>query len=353
MDFRRIELHNHSTESDGSLTIDELATYAVQHEFGAMVLTDHNTTSGHTKLDRTIHSRSLPLEALHGLELTTYKGHILCLDLEEYIPWSDINPKRPEILFDRVRAAGGLVGVAHPFSMGAPLSTGCEWVMEINDYSRLDFIEVVNNSADLPMINALGQDWWQQLVLQGHRLAATSGIDLHRRVPMDSFFTTYLPVPQPDLSLSQLLRSAITNQQTVVTRGPVFYGTVLGEDGKLQEHDVSADEGEKQQHEEVAQTDGLRRPRPLPVALQIEVRCDIDNFTRRYAALDCRDWVIELITPSSKRQVPCRMEQESLTFNLPLEPDEQQASVLILKLHERGAGDALSLLALAPPIWLK
>lgn len=323
MDFRRIELHNHSTESDGSLTMDELAAYAVQHEFGALVLTDHNTVSGHNKLDRTIQSRSLPLEALHGLELTTYKGHILCLDLEDYIPWSDINPQQPEILFDRVRAAGGLVGVAHPFSMGAPLSTGCEWVMDINDYSRLDFIEVVNNSADLPLINALAQDWWQRLVLQGHRLAATSGIDLHRRVPMDGFFTTYLPVPQLGLSLSQLLRSAITNQQTVVTRGPVLYGTALGDGGKL------------------------------PVDLQIEIRCDIDNFTRRYATLDCRDWVIELLTASSQRWVPCRMELESLTFVLPLEPGEQQASVLILKLHERGVGDVLSLLAIAPPVWLK
>lgn len=332
LDFRRIELHNHSTESDGSLTIEELADYAVQHEFGAMVLTDHNTISGHTKLDRTIKSRSLPLEALHGLELTTYKGHILCLDIERYIPWSDINPKRPEILFDRVREARGLVGVAHPFSLGAPLATGCEWVMDIGDYGSLDFIEVVNNSAKLPMINQSGLDWWQDLVLQGHRLAATSGIDLHRPVAMDGFFTTYLPVPRAGLRLSQLLRNAITRQQTVVTRGPVFYATAVR--GDVQERQELRGDVEQQGR---------------LTAVHVEIRSDIDAFTRR-SVIGNSNRVIELVTPVGRRVIPCPGGQQH-TFSFPLEWEEQQAQVLILKLYDNDE-DNLRLLALAPPVWM-
>ena len=47
MKFIRAELHNHSTESDGALSVESLAAYAAEKNFGVLALTDHNTTSGH------------------------------------------------------------------------------------------------------------------------------------------------------------------------------------------------------------------------------------------------------------------------------------------------------------------
>ena len=49
MKFIRAELHNHSTESDGALSVETLAAYAAEKNFGVLALTDHNTTSGHAK----------------------------------------------------------------------------------------------------------------------------------------------------------------------------------------------------------------------------------------------------------------------------------------------------------------
>lgn len=44
--FKRLELHNHTVESDGSLTCQELTEYLAADHVDAFAITDHNTTSG-------------------------------------------------------------------------------------------------------------------------------------------------------------------------------------------------------------------------------------------------------------------------------------------------------------------
>lgn len=91
-----IDLHVHSTKSDGTLTPTELVNYAVEKGLSAFALTDHDTTEG---IDEAISAakkhndaisngeiQGLPLEIIPGIEFSTeYLGkdiHILGLYID-------------------------------------------------------------------------------------------------------------------------------------------------------------------------------------------------------------------------------------------------------------------------------
>ena len=225
--FRRIELHNHTTESDGKMTPQELARFAVRHGFGAMALTDHNTTSGIAKLRAAIRQENIPLDLVPGTELTTYYGHILCLGVTVPIPWEDVDPSCADILFRRAHELGGCVGIAHAFALPRPISNGCAWAMRIRDISQLDFIEIVNEGSrrDDPCMRAFA--WWKSLVLGGARVAATSGLDLHADHDIAGCFTTWFEADGAGSVTGQLKR-AIAGRRTAVTRGPLLVAERIG-----------------------------------------------------------------------------------------------------------------------------
>lgn len=226
--FRRIELHNHTVESDGKMTPEELAWFAVRRGFGAMALTDHNTTSGIAKLRAAVRRENLPLDLVPGTELTTYYGHILCLGVTAPVPWEDIDPSCADILFRRAHELGGCVGVAHAFALPRPISNGCAWAMRIRDISQLDFIEIVNEGSrrDDPRMQAFG--WWKSLVLAGARVAATSGLDLHADRDITGCFTTWFEADGAG-SVTEQLKRAIAGRRTAVTRGPLLLAERDGE----------------------------------------------------------------------------------------------------------------------------
>ncbi|KEZ86914.1 CehA/McbA family metallohydrolase [Lacrimispora celerecrescens] len=120
--YKRLELHNHTNESDASCTCRELTELMADDQVDAFALTDHNTISGHKKIQAILEETHLPISFIPGMEYTTYYGHILCLNLKEYVPWENINKHKPELLFLAARAKGALVGIAHPFSYGWPFA---------------------------------------------------------------------------------------------------------------------------------------------------------------------------------------------------------------------------------------
>lgn len=83
-----IDLHVHSTASDGSYTPSELVHYAIKKGLIAFALTDHDTTSG---IDEALNEAELindfsPIKVIPGIELSAeYKGkdiHILGLNID-------------------------------------------------------------------------------------------------------------------------------------------------------------------------------------------------------------------------------------------------------------------------------
>ena len=91
---RYIDLHTHSTASDGTLTPTELVSLARKQNLKALALTDHDTTDG--LKEATEAARGTDLEFIPGIEFSsTWQNtsvHIVGLDLD----WN--NPEFQEAL---------------------------------------------------------------------------------------------------------------------------------------------------------------------------------------------------------------------------------------------------------------
>lgn len=218
--YKRLELHNHTTESDGSLTPAELIDFLQKDKVDAFAITDHNTISGHSKIKELL-TGNTEISCIYGMEYTTYYGHILCFQLSEYVPWENINLHKPELLFTAAREKGALVGIAHPFSYGNPFARGCRFDMEIHDFHSFDFIEIFNNLEPLHEVNERGLLWWEELVLKGYPLAFTCGMDLHGSWNMSNHYATYIEGTEEG-DVEAELRSAIKHQKTWISRGPLL-----------------------------------------------------------------------------------------------------------------------------------
>lgn len=84
----QIDLHVHSTRSDGTMTPKELVDYAVQKGLAAMALTDHDTVDGIDEIME--YAKDKPVEIIPGIEYSTeYNGrdvHIVGLFIDHKAP---------------------------------------------------------------------------------------------------------------------------------------------------------------------------------------------------------------------------------------------------------------------------
>lgn len=102
------DLHSHTTHSDGTLTIDQLAACAVQAGLDFLAVTDHNTVSHHPLLAAA--GARHDLAVLPGQELTTRRGHA-----NAYGDIGFVDFRRPADLWVRdVASRGGLLSINHP-----------------------------------------------------------------------------------------------------------------------------------------------------------------------------------------------------------------------------------------------
>lgn len=224
--FKRLELHNHTVESDGSLTCQELTEYLAADHVDAFAITDHNTTSGQKKIEQLLEEKHYPISLIRGMEYTTYFGHILCLNLSKYVPWNSIDQHRPELLFEAAREKGALVGIAHPFSYGDPFARGCRFEMTVSDYSKVDFIEIFNNPESLHEVNERGTNLWMSLIFSGYQITATSGMDLHNRAKLAGCYATYIEGKNGG-NIASELDTAIHTHRTWVSKGALLLTEVL------------------------------------------------------------------------------------------------------------------------------
>src|SRR4051812_6637017 len=123
-------VHVHSTHSDGTGTVAQIARAAARAEIDAVLLTDHDTLAGEERwYDDVL--------VLVGEEVTpSNRDHYLAFDVSE-----PVSPRLqgPEIC-DAVRAQGGFGFAAHPWSKGNERFKrgGYPW----GDFSCLDGIEL-------------------------------------------------------------------------------------------------------------------------------------------------------------------------------------------------------------------
>ena len=82
--MKAVDLHTHSTKSDGSMTPTELVNYAVEKGLAAIALSDHDTTDG---IDEALAAaKGKDIEVIPAIEFSTeYEGrdiHIVGLYID-------------------------------------------------------------------------------------------------------------------------------------------------------------------------------------------------------------------------------------------------------------------------------
>lgn len=111
-----IDLHVHSSCSDGTCTPEELVAYALEKGLKAFALTDHDTTAGIARAQRA--ASGTGLELIPGIELSTeYKGkdiHILGLGInpenayfqDQLLRFQNARDLRNEKMIEKLREHG-------------------------------------------------------------------------------------------------------------------------------------------------------------------------------------------------------------------------------------------------------
>lgn len=120
----KVDLHNHSTASDGKYSPTELIDYAISKGIDVMALTDHDCTFGIKKALE--YSKDKNIEIIPGLELSTIHNgepvHIIGLFKNKFIP-EEINKLGIEIKNGRrIRAIEMLNKISDIFNVEISIS---------------------------------------------------------------------------------------------------------------------------------------------------------------------------------------------------------------------------------------
>jgi hypothetical protein len=115
---RYIDLHAHSTASDGAVSPAELVAAAARAELSAIAITDHDTVAGNDEAAAT--GSRLGIRVVSGCELSAYDGdleiHLLALHIQEP------DAMRPSLAgFQRERVDRGHAIVARLAAIGVPV----------------------------------------------------------------------------------------------------------------------------------------------------------------------------------------------------------------------------------------
>ncbi len=139
-------LHLHSTHSDGTGTVEEIARDGERADVDVVLLTDHDSLAAVRHGEEGWYGRTL---LLAGHEVSPIGGnHLLAFGVEREIDWRGLSATE---IADAVRDAGGFGFAAHPFSRGSErfsrvgsLGRSMSW----DDLESLDGIEVWSFVAD-------------------------------------------------------------------------------------------------------------------------------------------------------------------------------------------------------------
>jgi predicted metal-dependent phosphoesterase TrpH len=128
----KLDLHVHTHYSNDSLiTPKELVYYARRRGLDGVAVTDHDRLDGALRIAKEVNLLVVP-----GIEVSSSKGHIVGLNIQEPIPSRlDVDET-----IDKIHKAGGIAVACHPVTL-------FKGSLGKNVTSEFDAIEVVNSSA--------------------------------------------------------------------------------------------------------------------------------------------------------------------------------------------------------------
>jgi hypothetical protein len=167
------ELHAHSIHSDGHHDVTTLAERARSLGLDFVCLTDHNTAAGVSE------GVGQPVTIVPGCEITTFQGHHPVYGVDEAVPWHrDGRVLGLAEMAAAVHGRGGVVSLAHPFRVDAPVCTGCRMPPGLEP--AYDLLEVWYKRWDGPDAdNQAAHRLWNELWRRGRRVTAVAARDWH------------------------------------------------------------------------------------------------------------------------------------------------------------------------------
>lgn len=163
------ELHSHSIESDGDLSVNQLIQRASLSNLDFLSITDHFTISQWWKIDDSSLSKIL---IINSLEITSQKGHANIHGINKWVNvFIDDNEWTANDAAIETHIQEGLLCINHAFS------GDLGWRHFNFDWNHADLIEIYhslegpNNDAQIGL--------WDSLLRQGYRIIGVAGTDCH------------------------------------------------------------------------------------------------------------------------------------------------------------------------------
>ena len=186
----KIDLHTHSTYSDGLGNPQDLLKYARTKGLNGLAITDHNTLEGYFKTKECDSNLLL----VPGYEVETEAGHILVLGLEMLPP--NIENLRYNELIQWVRSHRGATVLAHPAISRLHMD---KWIR-----SPPDAVEVLNASYPLKYFVQRGKKISERI-----GVAAVGGSDAHSPPAVGNAYTI---VEAPNANVVDVVRAIKTSK---------------------------------------------------------------------------------------------------------------------------------------------
>ncbi|MBM3153611.1 MAG: PHP domain-containing protein, partial [Chloroflexi bacterium] len=195
-----INLHIHTTYSDGTGSHADVVAAALQAGLDAVIVTDHNVlVQGMEGYHRRGRKRMLLLvgEEVHDQARQPQKSHLLVVGAGRELAAS---AGQPQGLVDAVRTAGGLSFIAHPVDPALPVFNEDDISWEDWDVHGFTGIELWNGFSEIKTVvrSRLGAlpyayfpelvghgplpqtlEIWDRLLSRGAKVVAVGGSDAH------------------------------------------------------------------------------------------------------------------------------------------------------------------------------
>lgn len=187
--MKTIDLHIHTTASDGTYTPIELVDYAIEKKLSAVAITDHDTMGGIREAINYIRENQLPLELIPGMEVSAsapgyhWGIHILAFfidksdeEIEGIIKNFGAEIQKgfmsPKDAIELIAKYGGLSSLAHPKEYGLSMAGLDKLVGELAPFG-LNGVECVYTTHSTREIKQLKE------IASRYDLLFTGGTDFH------------------------------------------------------------------------------------------------------------------------------------------------------------------------------
>ncbi len=189
-------IHMHTTYSDGTGSVEELAQAAQKAGLRWIIITDHDTLEGLPQA-----GWLQDVLVIVGHEITPDRNHFLALNTNHVID----NRMPPQDFIDAVYAAGGFGIIAHPdetvandfkeiyrwddWSVDGPRERAnrpigielwnimSDWAEQLTQRNKVALVLAPHLGLTAPTADTMA--WWDRLNMQGKRTFGVGGVDAH------------------------------------------------------------------------------------------------------------------------------------------------------------------------------